>query len=182
MKIKTTSIEGLFVLEPHIFKDERGYFYETYQFLKFKDMGISDVFVQDNQSASVKGTLRGLHFQKPAFDQSKLVRVVRGKVLDVAVDIRKGSPTYGKYEMVELSAENHFQFYIPSGFAHGFLALEDDTIFTYKCSNYYDKASEGGLLWSDPTIAIDWNYSNPLVSAKDQILPVLSEFDSPFAY
>jgi len=180
MLFKKTSIDGLMIIEPRIFKDERGYFTETYQFEKFKEAGISLNFVQDNQSESIRGTLRGLHFQKPPFDQAKLVRVVRGRVLDVAVDIRKGSPSFGKYEMVELSAENHLQFFIPSGFAHGFIALEDQTLFTYKCSNYYDKASEGGLLWNDPSIKIEWNFEKPLVSEKDQVLPGLQDLDSPF--
>jgi len=182
MLFKKTSIDGLMIIEPRIFKDERGYFTETYQFEKFKEAGISLNFVQDNQSESIRGTLRGLHFQKPPFDQAKLVRVVRGRVLDVAVDIRKGSPSFGKYEMVELSAENHLQFFIPSGFAHGFIALEDQTLFTYKCSNYYDKASEGGLLWNDPSIKIEWNFEKPLVSEKDQVLPGLQDLDSPFIF
>jgi len=180
MNIITTKIEGLLILEPQIFQDERGYFYETYQFEKFKGLGIEETFVQDNQSLSSEGTLRGLHFQKPPFGQAKLVRVVRGRVLDIAVDLRKGSPTYGHYEKVELSDQNHRQFFIPIGFAHGFLSLENNTLFTYKCSNYYNKASEGGLLWNDPSIEIDWGFSNPLVSAKDQILPILEGFETPF--
>lgn len=180
MKIINTSIQGLIILEPQIFQDERGYFYETYQFEKFKTLGIHETFVQDNQSLSSQGTLRGLHFQKPPFDQAKLVRVVRGKVLDVAVDLRKGSATYGKYEKVELSEQNHLQFFIPKGFAHGFLALENNTLFTYKCSNYYNKESESGLLWNDPEIDIKWSFSDPLVSAKDQVLPQLEGFETPF--
>jgi dTDP-4-dehydrorhamnose 3,5-epimerase len=181
MNVIKTKIEGLLILEPQIWQDERGYFYETYQLEKFKAFGIDILFVQDNQSLSSKGTLRGLHFQKPPYHQAKLVRVVRGRVLDVAVDLRKGSPTYGHYEKVELSDQNHLQFFIPSGFAHGFLSLEDDTVFTYKCSNYYNKSSEGGLLWNDPEIQIDWSFSSPLVSAKDQILPGLAGFETPFS-
>jgi dTDP-4-dehydrorhamnose 3,5-epimerase len=182
MEIIPSTLKGLILLEPKIFEDERGYFYESYQAEKFLDFGINVTFVQDNQSKSIAGTLRGLHFQIPPYDQAKLVQVVKGSVMDVAVDIRVGSPTYGKYEVVELSDQNHRQFFIPSGFAHGFLALENNTIFTYKCSNYYHKSFEGGLLWSDSKVDIDWNFKNPLVSEKDQVLPELESFNSPFLF
>ena len=139
-------------------------------------------FVQDNESKSGKNVLRGLHFQKPPFAQGKLVRVIQGKVLDVAVDIRKGSPTYGKYHSVELDAESKRMFYIPEGFAHGFLTLEENTIFAYKCTNYYNKESEGSLLWCDEEIGIDWNVENPVLSDKDKISPLFKDFISPFIY
>jgi dTDP-4-dehydrorhamnose 3,5-epimerase len=181
MRLNTT-IEGLVLIEPKIFSDERGYFYETYSVQKFKDLGIDADFVQDNQSFSSKGALRGLHFQKPPYAQAKLVRVIKGKVIDIAVDIREGSKTYGTFEMVELSEENHLQFYIPIGFAHGFITLEKDTIFCYKCSNYYNKESEGGILWSDPSLNIDWGSEKPRVSDKDLLLPTLENFKSPFTF
>ncbi len=180
MKIHKTKIEGLLILEPNIFKDERGYFFESYHAAKYHELGVECSFVQDNQSLSSAGTLRGLHFQKPPFDQAKLVRVVRGSVYDVAIDLRRGSPTYGQYEGVILDGEKNNQFFIPSGFAHGFLALEDNTLFTYKCSNYYHKASEGGIIWNDPSLNINWNYLNPMVSEKDILLPKLESFESPF--
>ncbi len=181
MRLNNT-MEGLVLIEPKIFSDERGYFYETYSVQKFKDLGIDADFVQDNQSFSSKGTLRGLHFQKPPYAQAKLVRVIKGKVIDIAVDIREGSKTYGTFEMVELSEENHLQFFIPIGFAHGFITLEKDTIFCYKCSNYYNKESEGGILWSDPSLHIDWGSEKPRVSDKDLLLPTLENFKSPFKF
>ena len=148
-------IEGLYVIEPTVFKDERGYFVETYNQNDMKEAGLDMVFVQDNQSMSTRGVLRGLHFQKQ-FPQGKLVRVVRGKVFDVAVDLRSDSKTYGKWFGVELSAENMKQFYIPEGFAHGFLVLSDEAEFCYKCTDFYHPGDEGGLLWSDPEIGVDW--------------------------
>jgi len=182
MNISTTKIEGLIVIEPRIFPDDRGYFYESYSEKKYREAGINAAFVQDNQSFSQKGALRGLHGQANPFAQGKLVRVLRGRVLDVAVDIRKNSPTFGEYVTIELSGENHKQFWIPPGFLHGFLTLEDDTIFTYKVDNYYDKASEIGVLWNDPTINIDWqtDLSNVLLSPKDEVLPTFADFKSPF--
>ncbi|RYE36132.1 MAG: dTDP-4-dehydrorhamnose 3,5-epimerase [Sphingobacteriaceae bacterium] len=182
MNISTTKIEGLIVIEPRIFPDDRGYFYESYSEKKYREAGINAAFVQDNQSFSQKGALRGLHGQANPFAQGKLVRVLRGRVLDVAVDIRKNSPTFGEYVTIELSGENHKQFWIPPGFLHGFLTLEDDTIFTYKVDNYYDKASEIGVLWNDPTINIDWqtDLSNVLLSPKDEILPTFADFKSQF--
>ncbi|MGI4805421.1 MAG: dTDP-4-dehydrorhamnose 3,5-epimerase [Janthinobacterium lividum] len=182
MNISTTTIQGLIIIEPRIFPDDRGYFFESYSEKKYHKAGINAAFVQDNQSFSQKGALRGLHGQANPFAQGKLVRVLQGRVLDVAVDIRKNSPTFGQYVTIELSGENHKQFWIPAGFLHGFLTLEDDTIFTYKVDNYYDKASEIGVLWNDPTINIDWqtDLSNVLLSPKDEVLPAFADFTSPF--
>ena len=182
MNISNTKIEGLIIIEPRIFPDDRGYFYESYNEKKYLEAGIDTSFVQDNQSFSAKGTLRGLHGQANPFAQGKLVRVLQGRVLDVAVDIRKTSSTYGQYVSVELSGENHKQFWVPPGFLHGFVTLEDDTIFTYKVTNYYDKASEIGVVWNDPTLNIDWqtDISKLLLSPKDEILPTFADFKSPF--
>ena len=155
IKVTTCDIEGLYVIEPTVFKDERGYFMETYNQNDFKVAGLNMTFVQDNQSMSVKGVLRGLHFQKQ-YPQGKLVRAVRGTVFDVAVDLRSDSKTYGKWFGVTLSAENKKQFYIPEGFAHGFLVLSDEAEFAYKCTDFYHPGDEGGLLWSDPEIGVDW--------------------------
>lgn len=171
-KIKVTSceIEGLYVIEPAVFPDSRGYFMETYNQNDFKEAGLNMNFVQDNQSMSVKGVLRGLHFQKQ-FPQGKLVRAVRGTVFDVAVDLRASSKTYGKWFGVELSAENKKQFYIPEGFAHGFLVLSDEAEFAYKCTDFYHPGDEGGILWSDPEIGIEWPDSEGMeltISDKDQ--------------
>ena len=163
-------IEGLYVIEPAVFKDERGYFVETYNQKDFKEAGLDMVFVQDNQSMSVKGVLRGLHFQK-TFPQGKLVRVVRGSVFDVAVDVRAGSKTYGQWFGVELSAQNKKQFYIPEGFAHGFLVLSDEAEFAYKCTDFYHPDDEGGLAWNDPEIGIAWPITEEMslvISDKDQ--------------
>lgn len=184
MQITSTPIAGLLVIEPKVWKDNRGYFYESYNAKLFAEAGISAAFVQDNQSFSQKGALRGLHAQSQPFEQGKLVRVLQGAVWDVAVDIRKDSPTYGQHFDIELSAENHKQLWVPPGFLHGFLTLEDQTIFTYKVSNYYDKASEIGVIWNDPDLNINWNASIPeaalLLSDKDQILPLFADFKSPF--
>ena len=167
MELIHTSIKGLVLIQPDVFPDERGYFFESYQEEKFRALGIHATFVQDNESMSQKGVLRGLHFQRPPFAQGKLVRVVTGSVLDVAVDIRKGSPTYGQWVKAELSAANKLMMWIPEGFAHGFLVLEDNTIFQYKCTNYYNRESEGGIIWNDPDLAIDWGIKDPVVSEKD---------------
>lgn len=182
MNISTTKIEGLKIIEPRIFPDDRGYFYESYSERKYREAGIDASFVQDNQSFSQKGALRGLHGQANPFAQGKLVRVLQGRVLDVAVDIRKNSPTFGQYVTIELSGENHKQFWVPPGFLHGFVTLEDDTIFTYKVTNYYNKASEIGVLWNDPTLNIDWqtDLSSVLLSPKDTILSTFADFKSPF--
>ena len=147
---------------------------------KFAKEGLTMDFVQDNESKSSKGVLRGLHFQKPPYAQGKLVRVVKGSVMDVAVDLRKDSPTYGKWESVVLSEDNKLQFWIPEGFAHGFVTLEDETVFNYKCTNIYNKESEGSLLWNDPDINIDWNIENPILSEKDKVSPLFKNFETPF--
>ena len=180
MDVIQTDIEGLLIIQPRIFKDNRGYFFESYNVNSFSLAGINEVFVQDNESCSSKGVLRGLHFQKPPFAQGKLVRVVYGKVLDVAVDLRKASPTYGQHYSIELSAQNKTMFWIPPGFAHGFVALEDDTIFTYKCTQVYHQASEGCLLWNDSELNIDWTIKNPNVSDKDNEGSLFLDFQSPF--
>lgn len=182
MKVHPTPIKDLLVIEPQVFGDERGYFFESYHQLKFKEVAFMEMFVQDNESLSTKGTIRGLHFQAPPFAQGKLVRVVQGAVYDVVVDIRKNSPTYGQSFGIELSAHNHLMFWIPSGFAHGFSVLTDQTIFLYKCTNFYNKEAEGGILWNDPALAIDWKVDNPIISPKDQELPTLADLDSPFIY
>lgn len=182
MKVTTTPIDGLLIIEPRVFPDDRGYFYESYHQPKYTDAGIPDNFVQDNQSFSQKGALRGLHGQADPFAQGKLVRVIQGRVLDVAVDIRKNSPTYGQHFSIELSGENHLQFWVPCGFLHGFVTLEDDTIFTYKVTSVYDKTSEIGVIWNDPTLAIGWGIDqrDAVVSAKDEVLPAFKDFVSPF--
>jgi len=171
-KIKVTScdIQGLYVIEPTVFGDERGYFMETYNQNDFKEAGLNMIFVQDNQSMSVRGVLRGLHFQKQ-YPQGKLVRVVRGKVFDVAVDLREGSSTYKQWYGVELSGENKKQFYIPEGFAHGFLVLSDEAEFLYKCTDFYHPGDEGGIMWNDPEIGIDWPIEQGvelIISEKDR--------------
>ena len=170
IKVTTCEIEGLYVIEPTVFKDERGYFMETYNQNDFKEAGLNMTFVQDNQSMSVKGVLRGLHFQKQ-YPQGKLVRAVRGTVFDVAVDLRSDSKTYGKWFGVTLSAENKQQFYIPEGFAHGFLVLSDEAEFVYKCTDFYHPGDEGGLLWSDPEIGVEWPIEpgmELIISEKDK--------------
>jgi dTDP-4-dehydrorhamnose 3,5-epimerase len=182
MEVSKFEIDGLLLITPKVFHDDRGYFFESYNESLMQANGITLRFVQDNQSCSRKGVLRGLHFQAPPFDQGKLVRVVRGSVLDVAVDIRKDSPTYGQHIGVTLSAVNQKMLWIPPGFAHGFLSLEEDTIFLYKCTNVYDRASEGGLRWNDPDLGIQWGEKEPLVSTKDLELPRLNQFISPFSY
>ena len=180
MNITKTDIEGLIIIEPQIFKDSRGFFFESWNAKKFKQLGISEDFVQDNQSVSSKGVLRGLHFQNPPYAQAKLVRVIEGSVLDVAVDLRKNSPTYGMHVSVILSEQNNKSFFIPKGFAHGFLSLEDNTVFNYKCSDYYNKESEGSLLWNDEDLKIDWQIDNPLVSEKDLQADLFKNFKTKF--
>lgn len=180
MEINTCDIEGLLIIQPKVWSDDRGYFFESYRKDMFQKMGLDIDLVQDNQSLSQRGTIRGLHFQREPYAQAKLVRVIQGRVLDVALDIRKGSKTYGQYYCIELSAENQTQFFIPAGFAHGFSTLEDNSIFAYKCSNYYDKSSEGGVRFDDPALAIDWRVEGKYVSEKDRELPLFQEFSSPF--
>ena len=176
MKIIKTEIEGLLIIEPRVFEDERGYFFESWSKDAFENAGLDINFVQDNQSFSSKGVVRGLHFQNPPFAQGKLVRVLKGSVLDVAVDIRENSPTYGKYFSIHLSEENKTMFWIPPGFAHGFSTLEDNTIFSYKCSGVYNKESEGSLLWNDTDLNINWKIDNPIISEKDQNSAIFSNF------
>lgn len=180
MRTESTKIQDLKIIYPSVFEDSRGYFFESYNKEIFAKQGIKEEFFQDNQSLSHKGVLRGLHFQNPPHAQSKLVRVVMGSVLDVAVDIRKNSPTYGKYVSVILSAANKLMFYIPEGFAHGFLVLEDNTIFSYKCSFVYNKQSEDSVLWCDSDLKIDWGIRNPILSEKDKIAQQFRDLSSLF--
>jgi dTDP-4-dehydrorhamnose 3,5-epimerase len=180
MEIIKTPIEGLLVINPKIFGDDRGYFFESWSEESFAKNGLDLDFVQDNQSLSSKGVLRGLHFQNPPFAQGKLVRVIKGAVLDVVVDIRKESATYGQHFSIELNEENKTIFWIPPGFAHGFVTLEDDTIFTYKCTGVYNSASEDALLWSDKDLNIDWGAIKPLVSDKDLVAGSFKNFKSQF--
>lgn len=182
MEIIKTKIPGLLIIKPLVFEDDRGYFFESFSDTKFKEAGIDASFVQDNESKSQKGVLRGLHFQNPPHAQGKLVRVMRGSVLDVAVDIRKGSPTYGQWESIVLSGKNKMMYWIPAGMAHGFATLEDDTIFFYKCTNTYNKDSEGSIRWDDADLAIDWGIENPILSAKDKVSPLFKEFKSNFTF
>ena len=181
MEVKKTKISGVFLIKPQVFKDNRGHFFESFNSKKFNEStGLDVQFVQDNQSLSSKNVLRGLHFQHPPFSQAKLVSVIKGEVLDVVVDIRKESDTFGEYIAENLNEENHHQLFIPEGMAHGFLTLKDDTIFSYKCSNYYDKSSEDGIIWNDGNLKIDWKIKNPLVSEKDQLAQNFASFVSPF--
>ena len=180
MEIIKTPIEGLLVINPKIFGDDRGYFFECWNEESFVKNGLDLDFVQDNQSLSSKGVLRGLHFQNPPFSQGKLVRVIKGAVLDVVVDIRKESATYGQHFSIELNEENKTIFWIPPGFAHGFITLEDDTIVTYKCTGVYNSASEEALLWSDKDLNIDWGAIKPLVSDKDLVAGSFKNFKSQF--
>lgn len=180
MKIIETPLKDLLIIDPQVFKDERGYFYESYNQEKFFKAGIRDVFVQDNQSLSQKNVVRGLHFQHPPYAQAKLVRVIKGSVYDVVVDIRKDSPTYGQSFGIELTEENFLMLYVPIGFAHGFATLQDNTIFAYKCSAFYNKASEDTILWNDPTLNIDWKVQNPILSEKDKQGKLFQHFQSPF--
>lgn len=182
MKVEQTSIEGLVVIEPEIFYDSRGYFFESYnQNLFIKKLG-DFKFVQDNESKSSKGVLRGFHFQKPPFEQAKLVRCIEGEVLDVALDLRKNSSTYGKHEKVILSGDNKKQFFIPRGFAHAFLVLSETAIFSYKVDNIYAPQSDSGIIWNDPSLLINWGTddSKLIISEKDKSLGVLKNFESPF--
>jgi dTDP-4-dehydrorhamnose 3,5-epimerase len=180
MEIIKTKIEGLLIIKPSVFFDERGYFFESFNEERFKDYGLNTRFVQDNESKSQKGVLRGLHFQRPPYAQGKLVRVIKGAVLDVAVDLRKNSPTYGQWESIELTEDNKLMYWIPAGFGHGFLTLKEDTIFSYKCTNPYNKESEGSIQWDDADLNIDWGYKNPIISEKDANSPSFESFVSPF--
>ena len=180
MEIVETGIPDLYVVKPTVFKDSRGYFFESYNKEAFLRSGIDQNFVQDNESKSAKGVLRGLHFQKPPFAQGKLVRVIKGAVRDVAVDLRKSSSTYGKWASIDLTEDNKWMYWVPPGFAHGFVTLEDDTVFFYKCTNVYNKSSEGSIRWDDPDLNIDWGISNPRLSDKDKVSPFFADFETPF--
>ena len=185
MAVIKTAIESVLIIEPKLFGDERGYFFESYNKERFRaETGIETRFVQDNESRSKYGVLRGLHFQRPPYAQAKLVRVVKGRVLDVAVDIRTGSPTYGRYVAVELSEDNHRQLFIPKGFAHGYAVLSDEAIFQYKCDNLYHPECEGAIAWNDPTIGINWGIAEGdiILSEKDKHNPTLAEIGEVFTY
>ena len=184
MEVIKTEIDGVVIIEPRIFKDDRGYFYESFSQREFEEKVCRTTFVQDNQSKSSYGVVRGLHFQKPPYTQSKLVRCIKGAVLDVAVDIRKGSPTFGKYVAVELTEENHRQFFVPRGFAHGFAVLSEEAVFQYKCDNFYNKASEGAVAWNDESLAIDWkiDVEKIILSEKDKLNKPIAEADYLFDY
>ncbi len=184
MEVIKTAIEGVVIIEPRIFTDSRGYFFESYSKKEFDEKVCPVDFVQDNESCSTYGVMRGLHFQRPPFTQSKLVRCVRGAVLDVAVDIRKGSPTYGQHVAVELTEENHRQFFVPRGFAHGFAVLSDVAVFQYKCDNYYAPQADGGIAITDSSLGIDWRIdpAKAILSEKDMRHAILADFDSPFDY
>jgi dTDP-4-dehydrorhamnose 3,5-epimerase len=180
MIAEKTFIEGLLGIKPKVFEDDRGYFFESFNEKLLEQAGLKAKFVQDNQSLSQKNVLRGLHFQAPPFAQGKLVRVIKGSALDVVVDIRKKSPTYGKSFAIELDEQNKTMLWVPEGFAHGFCTLLNDTIFYYKCTNYYDKASEGSIIWNDPDLNINWNISDPVLSEKDKAGVAFKNFVSPF--
>lgn len=184
MEVIKTAIEGVVIIEPRVFKDDRGYFFESFSQREFEEKVRPINFVQDNESMSSYGVMRGLHFQAPPFTQSKLVRCVKGKVLDVAVDIRKGSPTYGQHVAVELSEENHRQFFVPRGFAHGFAVLSETAIFQYKCDNFYAPQADGGISIKDESLSIDWQIpmDKAILSEKDLKHLCLKDFDSPFDY
>ncbi len=184
MEVIKTDIEGVVILKPRVFTDARGYFFESYSKREFDEQVRRVDFVQDNESCSTRGVMRGLHFQRPPFTQSKLVRCVKGSVLDVAVDIRKGSPTYGKHVAVELTEENHLQFFVPRGFAHGFAVLSDVAVFQYKCDNFYHPESDGGISILDSSLSIDWRLDplQAILSEKDLKHASLKDFDSPFDY
>ena len=184
MEVIKTAIDGLVIIEPKVFKDARGYFFESFSQREFEQKVRKINFVQDNESMSSYGVMRGLHFQRPPYSQSKLVRCVKGRVLDVAVDIRKGSPTYGKHVAVELSEDNHRQFFVPRGFAHGFVVLSETAVFQYKCDNFYAPEADGGINIKDESLGIDWQIAieDALLSEKDLKHLCLKEFDSPFDY
>lgn len=184
MEVINTTIDGVVIIEPKVFKDQRGYFFESFSQSEFEAKVRKINFVQDNESMSIYGVMRGLHFQRPPYTQSKLVRCVKGRVLDVAVDIRKGSPTYGHHVAVELSEDNHRQFFVPRGFAHGFAVLSDTAVFQYKCDNFYAPQADGGISIKDESLGIDWKIptDKAILSEKDTLHSCLKDFDSPFSY
>lgn len=180
IQIQKTELEGVLILQPEVFEDDRGYFFEAFNAAKYRELGLPTEFVQDNESKSKKNVLRGLHFQKPPFAQGKLIRVIQGKILDVAVDLRKDSSTFGKWTSVILSSENKTVFWVPAGFAHGFATLAEENIVLYKCTTPYNKESEGAIRWNDPDIDVRWNMEHPILSLKDTISPFFKDFVSPF--
>lgn len=182
MNVIKTDIEGVLLIEPRVFPDDRGFFFESFNDKRYKEAGLELDFVQDNVSRSKKGTIRGLHYQVGEFAQGKLCQVVKGSVLDVAVDIRHGSPTYGKYVEAELTEDNHLQLWLPPGFAHGFSVLSDDAIFLYKCTALYDKGSERSIIYNDPDLGIDWRVSEPNVSEKDLEAKTFIEIEKDFIF
>ena len=184
MEVIKTAIDGVVIIEPKVFKDQRGYFFESFSQREFEAKVRKINCVQDNESMSSYGVMRGLHFQRPPYTQSKLVRCVKGKVLDVAVDIRKGSPTFGQHVAVELSEDNHRQFFVPRGFAHGFAVLSDTAVFQYKCDNFYAPQADGGISIKDDSLGIDWKIPTDMaiLSEKDTLHSCLKDFDSPFSY
>jgi len=180
MEFIQADITGLLQIKPSVYEDKRGCFFESYNIEELENAGVDVIFKQDNESRSKKGVLRGLHFQNPPFEQGKLVRVIKGVALDVVVDIRKNSVTYGKWASLTLSEENKLIYWIPPGFAHGFLALEDDTVFTYKCTEVYNRESEDSIRWNDPDLGIDWGIKDPIISEKDGVAPLFKDFQSKF--
>ena len=180
MKVQQTGFEGLYKIQPSVFEDKRGFFFESWNKQKFRDQGLDSDFVQDNQSMSAANVLRGLHFQVPPWEQGKLVQVIQGSALDVVVDLRKDQPTFGKNYKIVLTAKEKNMLWIPPGFAHGFLTLEDNTLFFYKCTQLYNKESERAIAWNDPLLNIDWGKENPIVSDKDNAAMNFRDFNSPF--
>jgi len=180
MQIEETGFSGLLIIRPKVFEDDRGYFFETYKKQAFDELGLKLEIVQSNISRSDSGVVRGLHYQNPPFAQGKLVRVLRGRALDVAVDIRRDSPTFGKHFAIELSEENKCALWVPPGFAHGFRTLEDNTLFFYDCTGTYNKEAEGSILWNDPALGIDWGITDPVLSQRDADAPILAECNSLF--
>ncbi len=180
MKVTPTPFRGLLVIKPRVFTDDRGYFFEVWNKTQFEQAGVPSVFAQDNESGSVRNVLRGLHFQVPPFAQAKLVRVTQGAIIDVVVDLRRHEPTFGQHFKMRLDTENRLMLFIPEGFAHGFLTLEDNTIFAYKCTQTYHRESDRAIRWNDPALGIDWETDSPILSEKDKNAPFFRDFDSPF--
>ena len=181
MKIEKTDFKDLLIIQPNVFADERGYFFESFNESRFRvETGLNITFVQDNQSMSAKGVLRGLHFQTPPKMQAKLIQVIKGAVLDVVVDLRRNQPTFGQHYKILLNSENKTQLFVPEGFAHGFVVLEDNTIFAYKCSNYYSKENDRSMLWCDPALNINWEIENPIISEKDQAALNFDQYQDVF--
>jgi dTDP-4-dehydrorhamnose 3,5-epimerase len=184
MQVLQTKIPGLLIIEPDVFSDQRGYFFESYNKEKYKELGLDADFVQDNISSSVRGVIRGLHYQLAPYSQGKLIQVLKGRVLDVAVDLRQGSPTFGQHYALEISEENKRQFFVPGGFAHGFSVLSDEVLFHYKCDNIYNREAERGINFNDPMLGIDWQIpeKEAIISGKDQVLPSFNEAERNFVF